>query len=139
MKYLPLISSLLGMFIMIIIMDYVWLGIITKEFIINQFGSLVKVKDGAIEVKLLIGLLTWFIIALGCLIFVVYPSETLIMAIIMGAVFGFIAYAIYDLTNLTFIVNYPVKFVIVDIIWGTVLCGAISTVGFLIKNSLGGF
>jgi uncharacterized membrane protein len=55
---------------------------------------------------------------------------------LMGAFFGFVLYATYDLTNLTFIVNYPVKFVFVDILWGTFICSAISSVGFFVRNLL---
>lgn len=136
MTTVNLILIVLSMFVLIVILDYIWLGIITKNFIINQFGSLVKVVEQSISIKLGVGLLTWFIIALGCFIFAVNPSTNYTQVIIFGATFGFISYAIYDLTNLTFIVNYPVKFVFVDIAWGTFLCGAISTFGFFVKNIL---
>jgi uncharacterized membrane protein len=134
MKLLMLISVLGAMFFTIIILDYIWLGIITKKFIINQFGSLIKVKGGSIQINLLVGLITWFIIALGTYIFTVMPSETLSKALLLGAVFGFISYAIYDLTNLTFIYKYPVKFVFVDIAWGTFLCSVLAVVGFFVKS-----
>jgi uncharacterized membrane protein len=123
-----------AMSVAIILLDYIWLGIVTKDFIISQFGSLVKVKDGGVQIKLAVGILTWLIIAIGCYIFAVYPSDTLSKTMILGAAFGFISYAIYDLTNLTFIVNYPVKFVFVDIAWGTFLCTAISSVGFFVRS-----
>jgi uncharacterized membrane protein len=116
------LSTIFVMFVVIIILDYLWLGIISKKFIIDQFGSLVKVKNGSIQINLIVGLITWFIIALGVFIFAVNPSEGLKQTLLLGAIFGFISYAIYDLTNLTFIVNYPIKFVFVDIAWGTVLC-----------------
>ena len=134
MKMLATILTIGAMLLTIIILDYLWLGIITKKFIIDQFGSLVAVKDGSIQIKLAVGLLTWFIIALGVFIFAVYPSQTLQQTLILGATFGFISYAIYDLTNLTFIVDYPVKFVFVDIAWGTFLCGAMSAVGYFVRS-----
>lgn len=134
MKFLAEGLTIFTMFVTIIIFDYIWLGIITRKFIISQFGSLVNVKDGSIQIKLLVGLLTWFIIALGVYIFAVYPSSTISGALILGATFGFISYAIYDLTNLTFIAKYPVKFVFVDIFWGTFLCSTMSAVGFFIRN-----
>lgn len=128
------IASIAAMFLTIILLDYIWLGILTKKFIIEQFGSLVSVKDGSIQIKLGVGLLTWFIITIGAFIFAVNPAQSLQNAIVMGATFGFISYAIYDLTNLTFIVKYPVKFVFVDIAWGTFLCGAISAAGFYVRS-----
>ncbi len=134
MKLLSLFGVLSAMFIAIIILDYLWLGIITKKFIINQFGSLISVKGGSIQTNLPVGLLAWFVIAVGTYIFAVAPSATSGKAALLGAVFGFISYAIYDLTNLTFITNYPVKFVFVDIAWGTFLCSAISSVGFFVRS-----
>jgi uncharacterized membrane protein len=32
----------------------------------------------------------------------------------------------YDLTNLTFLKDYPVSFVAIDIMWGTFLCAIIT-------------
>lgn len=136
MDVLTGLLTLASIFIAIVILDYLWLGRITHKFIIRQFGSLVKVKEGVIQINLAIGLVTWFMIALGCFIFAVMGSEALVEAIGYGALFGFIAYAIYDLTNLTFIHKYPVKFVFVDIAWGTFLCSAISAVGFLVRSGL---
>ncbi|MEZ4483240.1 MAG: DUF2177 family protein [Syntrophotaleaceae bacterium] len=134
MKTLSTFSVLAVMYITIIILDYIWLGIITKNFIINQFGSLIAVKEGSIQTNLPVGLLAWLAIAAGAYLFAVAPSETVCKAALMGAAFGFISYAIYDLTNLTFITNYPPKFVFVDIAWGTFLCSAISAVGFFVRS-----
>jgi len=134
MKTLGFFLTLIGMFISVIILDYLWLGIITKKFIISQFGSLIKLENGNIKINLSVGLITWMIIALGCLVFVVMPSETIKNAIMFGALFGFVTYSIYDLTNLTFISNYPIKFTLVDIVWGTIICSLTSGIGFYLKN-----
>lgn len=134
MKFLLLFGVLSAMYITIIILDYIWLGIITKKFIINQFGSLISVKEGSVQTNIPVGLLAWLVIATGAYIFAVAPSTTPEKAALLGAVFGFISYAIYDLTNLTFITNYPVKFVFVDIAWGIFLCSALSSVGFLVRS-----
>jgi uncharacterized membrane protein len=134
MKFIAGLLTILAMFVVIIILDYVWLGLITKKFLIEQFGSLVKVQNGSIQIKLLVGLITWLIIALGVFIFAVNPSSSLKHALMLGASFGFICYAIYDLTNLTFIVNYPIKFVFVDIVWGTIISSVAAIVGYLVKG-----
>jgi uncharacterized membrane protein len=134
MKFFLFLSVLSAMYITIILLDYIWLGIITKKFIIEQFGSLISVKEGSIQTNVAVGLLAWLAIAFGAYLFAVAPSATAGQAALMGAAFGFISYAIYDLTNLTFITNYPVKFVFVDIAWGTFLCSAISSVGFLVRS-----
>ncbi|NCB26569.1 MAG: DUF2177 family protein [Bacteroidia bacterium] len=134
MKLLLPFGVLFAMYIAIIILDYIWLGILTKKFIIDQFGSLISVKDGSIQTNIPVGLLAWLAIAAGAYIFAVAPAGSAGRAAFMGAVFGFIAYAIYDLTNLTFITNYPTKFVLVDIAWGTFLCSAIAYIGFFTRS-----
>lgn len=128
------LTVFLSMYLSIIILDYIWLGHITKKFIIREFGKLIKVKNGKIEIKIFVGLLAWFLIALGCLIFSVNQSSNIYTAILLGSTFGFISYGIYDLTNLAFINNYSKKFVIVDILWGTFVCSVISGVGFFVKT-----
>ncbi len=134
MSILALCVTILAMFAAIVLLDYLWLGKITKNFLIKQFGSLVKVEGGSIKINLLAGIVTWLIIAIGVFIFAVNPAATLTQALLLGAAFGFITYTIYDLTNLTFIVNYPVKFIFVDIGWGTVLCLILSAIGYFVKG-----
>ncbi len=134
MEILNSIISIIVVFIAIIILDFVWLGIIMKDFIISEFASLVKVENGSININLVVGILTWFIIALSCFIFAINPSNSLKQSMFLGALFGFSVYSIYDLTNLTFIVNYPIKFIFVDIAWGTFLCSFISGLGFFVKS-----
>lgn len=134
MEIINISVAIFAMFFTIIILDYIWLGIITKNFIISQFGSLVDVENGSIKIKLGVGIFTWFIIAVGTFIFAANPSETIGKAILLGAVFGFILYSVYDLTNLTFISGYPIKFIFVDIAWGTFLCATISAIGFFIRG-----
>jgi uncharacterized membrane protein len=53
-------------------------------------------------------------------------------AILLGALFGFFTYATYDLTNLATLKNWPLTIVFIDIIWGSVLTGIVSTAGFCI-------
>jgi len=136
MKPFPVIGTVSAMFLTIILLDYIWLGIISKNFIIDQFRSLVKVENGSIVINLGVGLLTWLIIAIGVFVFAVHPATSLTHAMTLGAALGFLMYAVYDLTNLTFLQNYPVKFAVVDIVWGTFLCSILSLVGFLIRRIL---
>jgi len=49
---------------------------------------------------------------------------------VWGALFGFFTYATYDLTNLALLKDWPIIIVIVDILWGVVLCSAVATLSF---------
>jgi uncharacterized membrane protein len=78
-------------------------------------------------------LIFYFLFILGAMIFAVYPAvaqDSVMRAMIFGVLFGLFTYATYDLTNLATLKDWPVPIVIVDIIWGMVLCGSVSGVGF---------
>jgi uncharacterized membrane protein len=49
-----------------------------------------------------------------------------------GALFGFITYVTYDLTNLATVKNWPWQITLIDIIWGSVLTTIVSVLTFLI-------
>ncbi len=51
-----------------------------------------------------------------------------------GALFGFVAYATYDLTNLATMKGFTAKVVVVDLAWGALLTAVVAGVTFLICN-----
>ena len=53
-----------------------------------------------------------------------------------GALFGVIAYATYDLTNLATLANWPVNITIIDMAWGLVLNSVVAVVGFYAGTKL---
>jgi uncharacterized membrane protein len=55
-------------------------------------------------------------------------------ALLDGALFGFMTYATYDLTNLATLKDWPITVTIVDLIWGTFLSTSISLLTYLIYN-----
>lgn len=70
----------------------------------------------------------------GIVIFAVSPAFATgrwTTATIMGALFGFFAYATYDLTNQATIRNWPAVITMADLCWGTVLTAIAATCGYL--------
>ncbi len=61
----------------------------------------------------------------------------IVYAAFVGAFFGFITYATYDMTNLATLRDWPVFITVVDIIWGTVLCGLTASISFIILKAIG--
>jgi uncharacterized membrane protein len=45
-------------------------------------------------------------------------------AALWSAAFGVIAYSVYDLTNYATLQGFPLKVVVIDMIWGGIICGA---------------
>jgi uncharacterized membrane protein len=48
--------------------------------------------------------------------------------------FGLVTYATYDLTNLATLKDWPLIITIIDLIWGTVLCGLVSLVTWWLRS-----
>lgn len=114
------------------IIDAVWLSVVANKFYKSQIGLLLRDKPNFIA-----AVLFYLIYVLGIVVFAVSPAiETgqWHHAIGLGALFGFVAYATYDLTNLSTIKGFTTKLVIVDMIWGTVLTAAVAGVTYWILH-----
>jgi uncharacterized membrane protein len=59
-------------------------------------------------------------------------KESLKTVITNAALFGGLAYATYDLTNLATLKNWPVQLVFVDIAWGIILTSSVAIVSYYI-------
>jgi uncharacterized membrane protein len=74
---------------------------------------------------------------LGMMIFAVTPAFAAgrwQVALVQGAMFGFFCYMTYDLTNHVTMKIWSTKVTVLDIIWGTVLTGSASAVGYVVTN-----
>lgn len=82
----------------------------------------------------------YILYSLSVLLLIVIPQSkygTLQSAMIYGALLGFTAYMTYDLTNRATLKNRPVGMVIPDILWGAVVTGIISVIGYVIYVRMG--
>lgn len=110
--------------------DLLWLGVIAKNLYNKLLGHLL-----APEVNWTAAIIFYLLFIAGILIFAVLPAvekSSLQHALLYGVLFGFFTYATYDLTNLATLKNWPVKVVVIDILWGIVLTGAVATAGYYI-------
>ena len=123
-----IVLTYLLMAVVFLAIDVVWLGLIAKNFYQKHLGRFFSDR-----VNWTAAIIFYFLFILGTMIFAVYPGvvqDSLLRAMIFGVLFGLFTYATYDLTNLATLKDWPVPIVIVDIIWGMVLCGTISAFGF---------
>lgn len=116
------------------IIDMLWLGVIAKGFYRTQLADLLgPVQWGP-------AILFYLLFIAGIIVFAVLPAVTagsLWRAVLLGAFFGFVAYATYDLTNLATLREWPIKVVIVDMIWGAVLSSSVAAASYGIARYLG--
>jgi uncharacterized membrane protein len=116
------------------IIDMVWLVFVAKNFYQKQIGFLMKP-----DINWIAAIVFYLLFIAGLVTFVISPAvekQSWVHALMLGALFGLITYATYDLTNLATIKDWPLLVTIVDLIWGTVLAASISVVTFLIANRI---
>ena len=114
--------------------DMIWLGFVAKGFYRNNLGQLLRS-----DVNWTAALVFYLLYIGGILIFATMPAlekNSLYQAVVLGGLFGFFAYATYDLTNLATLKGWPLNVVIVDIIWGIVLTASVAAASFLIGRWL---
>ena len=114
--------------------DLLWLGVVAKNFYQNNLSHLLSPA-----VNWSAALLFYFIYIAGIILFAVKPgldTGSLAKAAIWGALFGFFTYATYDLTNLATLKDWPLKVVVVDIAWGTLLCTLVASGSYLVGRWL---
>jgi uncharacterized membrane protein len=121
-------------FVLFFIIDLIWLGLVAKNLYKHWIGHLMATKTNWLAAILFYVLYIVFIV-----IFVLLPADqkhSLSYAMLYGALFGFITYATYDLTNLATLKDWPVTMTIIDITWGTFLGFSVSTFSYLLKHWL---
>lgn len=115
-------------FLVFILVDLLWLGVIAKGLYNKLLGGLLSE-----QINWTAAIIFYLLFVIGISVFAVYPAvykASYLHAIIMGALFGFFTYATYDLTNLATLKGWPLPLVFIDIVWGTVLCAVVSFSGY---------
>jgi len=115
-------------FIIFFTIDILWLGIVAKKIYKKYLGFIMTSKP-----NLVAALAFYLLYIIGLVVFVINPaieksSES--YALFAGLFFGFITYATYDLTNLATLKDWPIKITVIDLIWGSTLCGSVSWIAY---------
>ncbi len=109
-------------------LDLFWLGVVAKPLYSKGIGHLM-----ADAPQLVPAALFYLLFPLGLVLFAVLPqaaSGEWTKALLWGALFGFFAYATYDLTNLATLKNWPVNLALMDMAWGTAVSAVASAAGY---------
>jgi len=132
LRYLALYGlTALGFFAI----DFVWLSRIAASFYDQHIGHLLREEP-----------VVWAAVAfyalylVGVVVFAVLPgleADSLARSVLLGALFGLVAYATFDLTCKALFADFPTIVVVVDLAWGTVLTGGTATLGWLAGRWLG--
>ncbi len=126
------IISYILTFAVFLLVDMLWLGVIARNIYRKYLGSFLTG-----EVNWTAAFIFYLLFIIGISIFVIYPAVTknsFLHALVFGALFGVVTYATYDLTNLATLGGWPIKIVVIDILWGAVISGVVSLAGFYITS-----
>ena len=121
------IAAYAGTAIVMVALDMLWLGIIAKPLYQQGIGHLMADKP---NVGVAVGF--YLLYALGVVIFAVSPQHggsSWTTTLMMGALFGFFAYATYDLTTLATLRDWPLRLSLIDMGWGTFVSAAAAAGG----------
>ncbi len=109
----------------VLIVDVLWLGAM-KGFYAQEIGELTRRNGESLAPRWGAAILVYFFIPAGLVLFVrplFGPSTTMWHALGWGAVFGFVLYGVYDMTNLAVLEKWTLRIAVVDMAWGGALCG----------------
>lgn len=117
------------------VIDFIWLSVATPRIYAPLLGDLLAEKP-----NLPVAAVFYLFYVVGILALAVIPGlqeGSLAGALWRGAMFGALAYATYDLTNLATIRDWPWQVSVIDIVWGTALNTAVAAAGWFAGRWLG--
>ena len=114
-------------FVVMVALDMIWLGFVAKSFYQEGIGHLMAEKP-----VVSVAAVFYAVYAIGLVFFAVVATESApgyAKTALYGGLFGFFAYATYDLTNLATLKNWPVGLALLDMAWGTVVSAVSAVAG----------
>jgi len=131
MSFLQLTLTYLATIPIFLAIDALWLTTMAPRFYQAHIGHLLG------PVQWLPAAAFYSVYIVGIVIFAVSPAvhaKTWWVAAGLGALFGFIAYATYDLTNQATMKDWPLIVTVVDLAWGSILTGTVATLSYLVAT-----
>src|SRR5882757_2011268 len=105
-------------------LDFLWLSNTSASIYHRDLGPLL-----ADNPNMTVAVIFYLVFIVGILIFAVRPalaSGDWQAAALYGALFGFFAYATYDLTNFATLKVWTLRVTLLDIAWGSFLTGTVA-------------
>ena len=116
-------------------LDMVWLALVAKDFYRQKIGFLMKN-----DINWMAAIVFYLLFVVGLVFFAIAPAiekNSWRHALFLGALFGLVTYATFDLSNLATLKDWPLLVTIVDLVWGVVLAAMVSTTTYFIARKIG--
>jgi uncharacterized membrane protein len=116
------------------LLDVLWIGVLARPLYQRGIGHLMADQPNFVAAAAF-----YLLYAAGLVAFVVLPRAPgdWPLAAAWGALFGFMAYMTYDLTNLATLRGWPLGLSALDTAWGCVATGLAATIGKLVADKAG--
>jgi uncharacterized membrane protein len=125
--------------IIIIALDMLVLGVILNGFYKTELSTLGRMSNDAFKPNIFAAGLTYILISLGFVLLIlprIPVGEDLGPRIAYSALFGLLLYGFYELTNYSMLKDWSLTILLVDIIWGIVLCSIVGVTLSYIRDYL---
>jgi len=115
-------------FLGFLVIDFVWLAFLARGFYRKHLGFLLSDQPNWWA-----AFIFYLLFVAGLLVFAAVPAiqaGSLRRALLLGAFFGLVTYATYDLTNMATVKNWPLVVTLVDLAWGAVLSASVTCIAY---------
>lgn len=122
-----------------LVIDYLWIGFIAKNFYLQQLSEIARIRDGKIQPRMVSAFMVYVLLVAGIILFalpLIPPMSALWMSFLWGAIFGGIVYGVYDFTNYATLEKWTLPMTMVDIAWGAFICGLLTMLGHYLRDSV---
>lgn len=112
--------------------DAIWLTIMSQRLYRPYLNDVMAQNVNPVP-----AVLFYLVYVVGIIVFATTPAFSTgrwTTAAIFGALYGFFAYATYDLTNHATIRGWPAIITVADICWGSLLSATAAALGFLLTR-----
>jgi len=131
----PLIVASLSSFLLLVVVDFIWLSNAINFLYRPKLGGLLADKP-----VLWAAALFYVLYAVGLTVLVLRPAVAeggVLTALWMGALLGLVAYGTYDLTNQATLKDWSLTVTVVDMAWGAFITGVVSAFGVWVSQRVG--
>ena len=129
-----LLLPYLAIVVTMMLLDVVWIGGIARPLYNEGIGHLMADQPNFVA-----AVVFYLLFGIGVMAFVVQPRGPgdWQMAVAWGALFGFMTYMTYDLTNMATLRDWPRGLSFIDTAWGCFATGLAAGVGKLVADKVG--
>tara|TARA_X000000950_G_scaffold286729_1_gene396577 strand:+ start:1360 stop:1758 length:399 start_codon:yes stop_codon:yes gene_type:complete len=112
-------------------LDLIWFAVYSQKNVYGPQLSLIN-SNSKFRLRIPVAILTWILLAAGLTTLLFSLKEKNRWKIfLIGFLYGFVVYGVYNGTNYATIEKYKVRTAIIDTLWGSIAGGIIATIASL--------